>query len=339
MKSKDLFEKNKDYIDKIITDNWDVKRSLTAKILNQKELFTMNGREWSGSNVSGYGHRILNLDKKVNQSTGWTKSPIGRDEPKQNNVLPEVFKQGGKFLVSSLNIADVFGKEHKNVIRDIESLYKNLSHDTKFTRLNFELSEYKDSSGKVNKMYLLTQDALTLIVMGYEGKKAIQFKLMYINQFNEMASHIKNEEPKIMTDAQKFLQMAQLVVNLEDSVKETKEELNNTNIKVNEIIAEKEHYKKQLNQVERSNVLPFENTTKKKITNIINTYAGATGMQIKDVRMNCYRDYNSRYSVNVITRAKNRNIPIIDCIQIDGGIDDFYNLVSEILRIEDENYN
>ena len=67
--------------------------------------------------------------------------------------------ENGVAMTSSLKIAEVFGKEHKNVIRSI----KEKQH--LFTELNFELSEYKDSTGRKLQMYLLDRDFTTFLIM------------------------------------------------------------------------------------------------------------------------------------------------------------------------------
>lgn len=85
-------------------------------------------------------------------------------------------------VVTSLDIAETFGKRHADVLRDI----KALECSKEFTQRNFALTSYKDASGKSNKKYLLTKDGFTLLVMGYTGEKAMKFKEGYIRQFNAM---------------------------------------------------------------------------------------------------------------------------------------------------------
>lgn len=94
----------------------------------------------------------------------------------------------GQPVTISRRVAESFGKEHYNVIRDIE--YLDCSE--KFTALNFEVSTYKDKSGKRNPEYILTKDGFTFLVMGYRGRKAAKFKEAYIQAFNEMESFIKS---------------------------------------------------------------------------------------------------------------------------------------------------
>lgn len=93
--------------------------------------------------------------------------------------------------ISSLDVAKIFGKRHADVIRDIENITEpksGLSED--FTQRNFALSTYKDSTGRKLKAYNLTRNGFTILVMGYSGKKAMKFKEMYIQRFDEMEKFI-----------------------------------------------------------------------------------------------------------------------------------------------------
>ncbi len=89
---------------------------------------------------------------------------------------------------TSRKVAEVFGKEHFNVLRDVE----NLGCSNSFRKLNFEVSEYKvHGNNKTYKEYVMTRDGFTLLVMGYTGEKAMQFKESYIHAFNEMEKELK----------------------------------------------------------------------------------------------------------------------------------------------------
>ena len=94
----------------------------------------------------------------------------------------------GKAVVSSLKIAEMFEKEHKNILRDVEKL----ECSENFRRLNFELSSYKNAQNKKQPMYLITKDGFAMLAFGFTGKKASQFKEAYIQRFNEMEEFIGN---------------------------------------------------------------------------------------------------------------------------------------------------
>ena len=99
-------------------------------------------------------------------------------------MLVEISKIGKQeaAVVSSLDIAETFGKEHKNVLKDIREL--NCSDE--FRLLNFEQSNYLNEQNHKQPLYYLTRDGFTILAMGYTGEKAMRFKEAYIKQFNAM---------------------------------------------------------------------------------------------------------------------------------------------------------
>lgn len=89
--------------------------------------------------------------------------------------------------VDSRYVAQFFEKEHRNVIRDI----RELDCSENFRLLNFEQSSYINEQGKKQPCYIMTRDGFVFLAMGYRGKKAAQFKELYIRRFNEMEAFIK----------------------------------------------------------------------------------------------------------------------------------------------------
>lgn len=87
-------------------------------------------------------------------------------------------------VVTSLDVAETFGKDHYHVIEDIRHILETIN-STEFSGL-FSLASYKASNGKTNPMYYMNRDGFTLLAMGYTGEKAMKFKLSYIKQFNAM---------------------------------------------------------------------------------------------------------------------------------------------------------
>lgn len=71
-------------------------------------------------------------------------------------------------------------------------------------------------NGQPYPMYLMTRDGFTLLAMGFTGKSALEWKLKYINAFNQMEAHIREQGvTKAMTPAEQFLAMAQIQVEME----------------------------------------------------------------------------------------------------------------------------
>lgn len=104
-----------------------------------------------------------------------------------------VVERKGIPVVSSRKVAEVFNKQHGHVIRDIEEVKANLSKigEIEFDK-NFLHSSYTDSKKRKYPEYLLTRDGFTLLAMGFSGKKAMRFKVAYINRFNQMESFIQS---------------------------------------------------------------------------------------------------------------------------------------------------
>ena len=94
-------------------------------------------------------------------------------------------------VVTSLDVAETFEKEHRNVLADIRNIQSEIS-TAEFSALFYE-DEYKASNGKKNPMFYMNRDGFTLLVMGYTGEKAMKFKLAYINQFNQMEELLKGK--------------------------------------------------------------------------------------------------------------------------------------------------
>jgi Rha family phage regulatory protein len=94
----------------------------------------------------------------------------------------------GNLLVSdnmtttSLIIAEHFGKAHKNVLQAID----NLGCSEQFSRLNFQPSDFVNSRGKTYKGYVITRDGFSMLVMGFTGTKAMQWKEKFLAAFNAM---------------------------------------------------------------------------------------------------------------------------------------------------------
>ena len=113
--------------------------------------------------------------------------------------------------VDSLFVAELFEKNHKEVLRDIRKITDPLSGlSEEFRQRNFAPSSYRNQQNKKQPCYYLTRDGFTMLVMGYTGQKAMQFKELYIKRFNEMEKVIKSlvaarQEFPLLTDNIKLL--------------------------------------------------------------------------------------------------------------------------------------
>lgn len=96
-------------------------------------------------------------------------------------------------VVSSLQIAEDFSKNHKDVLKTIENLKGGLAQN--FADL-FYMSSYQHPQNKQRyPLYLMNRDGFSLLVMGFTGKDALMWKLKYIQAFNAMEQQIKDGLP------------------------------------------------------------------------------------------------------------------------------------------------
>lgn len=95
--------------------------------------------------------------------------------------------ENGRMFTTSLIVAEVFEKEHKDVLRAIS----NLECSPQFTERNFALSEYTDSTGRKLPAYRLTRDGFSFLAMGFTGKKAAAWKEKFLEAFNAMEAALR----------------------------------------------------------------------------------------------------------------------------------------------------
>ena len=92
-------------------------------------------------------------------------------------------------VTTSLKVAEIFEKEHKNVMQSI----KNLTAENSAVKKMFVEDRYLNSRSQQQPMYYMNRDGFTLLAMGFTGSKAMEFKLKYIDAFNKMEKQIKEE--------------------------------------------------------------------------------------------------------------------------------------------------
>lgn len=105
-------------------------------------------------------------------------------------------------VTTSLKVAEFFRKRHDAVLRSIEGL---ISENTK---LWFQKSEYKtEGNNKKYPMYYINRDGFSLLAMGFTGKKALEWKVKYIQAFNQMESYInfRKADIQIQKNSMQFL--------------------------------------------------------------------------------------------------------------------------------------
>lgn len=99
--------------------------------------------------------------------------------------------QNGEPVASSRQIAESFEKNHRDVLRAVDSLKEDVRN---FAQMFFE-TDTPDSYGRPQRTYLMTRDGFTLLAMGFTGKAALAWKLKYIAAFNAMEKQLAQRPP------------------------------------------------------------------------------------------------------------------------------------------------
>lgn len=117
------------------------------------------------------------------------------------NAKPVGESAQGKIVTSSQAVAYYFEKQHRNVLRAIRGMLKN-----EHTKEMFYEYLYTDKQNdQTYPAFLMTRDGFTLLAMGFTGKKALEWKIRYIQAFNEMERKLKEQEnPTAQNCAAKF---------------------------------------------------------------------------------------------------------------------------------------
>lgn len=103
-------------------------------------------------------------------------------------MLVKIMEQNREEILTanSRDVAEHFEKQHKDVLESIRNLTaENSATKSMFIETSFE------SRGKFYPQYELTRDGFSLLVMGFTGSKALEWKLKYIEAFNEMERELK----------------------------------------------------------------------------------------------------------------------------------------------------
>lgn len=194
--------------------------------------------------------------------------------------------QNGQAVTSSKRLAENFGKRHDNVIRDIEAIRKDVLN---FEEMFFESTE-PDSYSRPQKVYLMNRDGFTLLAMGFTGSEAMQWKIKYIQAFNEMEKKI-TALPQ-MSQMQIIAAIAQAAAEQEMQIKQLTADVQG----IREITA--------LNPID----------WRKDSAVLLNKMALKLGgyEHLKDIRAESYRLLDERFGVDLQVRLTNKRRRMAD---------------------------
>ncbi|MEL5721774.1 phage regulatory protein [Lactiplantibacillus pentosus] len=185
-----------------------------------------------------------------------------------------VIMKNKQAVTSSLQVAEVFEKNHRDVLKAITNLKKDVRN---FAQM-FSETNIPDSYGRNRRAFYMNRDGFTLLAMGFTGDKALKFKLQYIEAFNSM-----EEQVKLPTSPREIARLAlqaneetnQRLDSVEGDVKDLKEnqvipnpEYSALGRRVNQRVSEVAHSYGHITQKQRGELFKDINGGIKKIANV-----------------------------------------------------------------------
>ncbi|WP_260203186.1 Rha family transcriptional regulator, partial [Lactiplantibacillus pentosus] len=185
-----------------------------------------------------------------------------------------VIMKNKQAVTSSLQVAEVFEKNHRDVLKAIT----NLKRDVRNFAQMFSETNIPDSYNRNRRAFYMNRDGFTLLAMGFTGDKALQFKLQYIEAFNSM-----EEQVKLPTSPREIARLAlqaneetnQRLDSVEGDVKDLKEnqvipnpEYSALSRRVNQRVSEVAHSYGHVTKKQRGDLFKDINGGIKKIANV-----------------------------------------------------------------------
>lgn len=232
-------------------------------------------------------------------------------------------------LTNSLLVAKSFGKEHKHVLDSIRKLIEGcaeISADPMFE----ETSYVNKQNGQTYPMYLMNRDGFTLLVMDFKGKKAMQFKLEYINAFNNMEAQIKDsQKPKSQLE---ILQMSiNQLVEQEHRLSSVERDVAETKKEIAEMKQERIKNGKLLLEAEVSGNNVPEISMRNKIRRLVNQYAAATNTSQRDIWHDIYNNLYYAYGISINSYKDKDCKTKLDIAEKHGFLGKMFDIVSKMV--------
>nr|MDH3075631.1 Rha family transcriptional regulator [Bacillus velezensis] len=113
-----------------------------------------------------------------------------------------VIERDGQLLMDSREVAEMIGKRHDHLIRDIEGYAQILEETPTLGARNFFIeSTYKTKQNKSAKHFYLTRKGCDMVANKMNGTKGVLFTAHYVTRFEEMETQLKKQlVPSYMID-------------------------------------------------------------------------------------------------------------------------------------------
>ncbi|MDD6133269.1 MAG: Rha family transcriptional regulator [Selenomonadaceae bacterium] len=206
--------------------------------------------------------------------------------------LVEVRNQ--QVVASSKQVAEHFGKRHDKLFFEIGRMYGELVADKEGVAQNgghpmFYLNEYVHPQNKQTyQEYLMNRDGFSLLVMGFTGKKALEWKLKYIEAFNAMEKQLREQtKPKTQLD---------ILVESAKALQEQERRLARTELDIEDI---KKQQQIQSSRIDTFNCVCTEGTKRQKLVSMIQAYAAKKGLTYREGWHRFKAAYNTAFHTSI----------------------------------------
>lgn len=234
-------------------------------------------------------------------------------------------------ITDSLKVAEVFGKNHRDVLRAIRNL---TAQNCAAEKLFFETTYLNEQKHEM-PMFVMNKDGFSLLVMGFTGDKALEFKLAYIEQFNKMEAYIKQQQAAIPTNPMEmYLQQTKaLAAALEANLK-NETDIADLRKDFNSYKAEQKQKEAdalaELREVELSKEEAAPLTPRAATNLLVRNYAEANNVDFRKCWHQLYAEFIPRYHVNLKMRAANCNMKPLDYAEKFGFMKSLYAVASRL---------
>ncbi|HAP7833130.1 TPA: Rha family transcriptional regulator, partial [Enterococcus faecium] len=138
----------------------------------------------------------------------------------------------------SLQVAESFDKKHRHVLTAIDELKEGVAEN--WADLFWEDTYVHPQNKQSYRIIYMNRDGFSLLAMGFTGKKALSFKLQYIEAFNKMEKELKDQLPSIPATKREMALLA-LAANEETNERVDAIESDLNDLKNNQLLAEPDY--------------------------------------------------------------------------------------------------
>lgn len=239
-----------------------------------------------------------------------------------------VFKgQNDQVLTNSLLVAEKFSKEHSDVLKAIDALVCKMTENQCEGYFADSSIEIQQPNGGIrhSRVVVMNRDGFTLLVMGFTGKKAMNFKIEYIAAFNAMEKTLK-EQQKPLSQLEILVQSAQALLEQSRRIEKVEKRLD-------AMEQEREENGKRLLSVSVSSDKVPEISLRDKIRQLVNKYASATNTRQQDVWHKVYEQLYYLYHISIGNYKKRfKGETKLEIAERNNILDKIYAIISNMVR-------